>query len=71
MCEPNYRYRILEKDARIEQASWGGYIRHNVLYREIYDLKNEHFEEQFLFTNDAIMMYSPLLSAYKKEDGIN
>lgn len=66
--EPEYQYRIVEKDMRMEQASWGGYIRHNALYREVYDLKNKHFEEQFLFTNDAIMMYSPLLPSEK--DGI-
>ena len=51
----------MERDARIDQASWGGYIRHNALYRMAYDLEDRLLEEQFLFTNDAIMMYSPLL----------
>lgn len=59
--EPEYRYRIIEKDARMDQAAWGGYVRHNALYREVYDLQDCLLEEQFLFTNDAIMMYSPLL----------
>ncbi|MBE6942604.1 MAG: vancomycin resistance protein [Ruminococcaceae bacterium] len=67
---PEYDYRIIEKDARIDQASWGGYIRHNALYREVYDLQGMLLEEQFLFTNDAIMMYSPLLSESKNKDGI-
>ena len=58
---PQFTYQILERDARIEQASWGGYIRHNALYRQVYDLSGRPVEEQFLFTNDAIMMYSPLL----------
>lgn len=61
MRRPEYQYRIVEKDVCMNQASWGGYIRHNALYREVYDLKDMHFEEEFLFTNDAIMMYSPLL----------
>ena len=58
---PERHYEIVERDARIDQASWGGYIRHNALYRMVYDLKDRLLEEQFLFTNDAIMMYSPLL----------
>ena len=58
---PVCRYEIVERDTRIDQASWGGYIRHNVLFRLIYNLSDQLLEEQFLFTNDAIMMYSPLL----------
>ena len=52
---------ILERDAHIDQASWGGYIRHNALYRQIKAADGHLLEEQFLFENDAIMMYSPLL----------
>ena len=61
MRPPECRYEIVERDARIDQASWGGYVRHNALYRRVYDLEGQLLEEQFLFTNDAIMMYSPLL----------
>lgn len=62
LCPPRHSYEIIEKGHRIDQASWGGYIRHNVLYRKVYDLDGRLVDEQFLFTNDAIMMYSPLLS---------
>ena len=61
ISEPKVCYRIVERDARINQAAWGGYIRHNALYRQIEDLNGSLLEEQFLFENDAIMMYSPLL----------
>ena len=61
MRPPERRYEVVERDARIDQAAWGGYIRHNALYRDVYDLQGNFLEEQFLFTNDAIMMYSPLL----------
>lgn len=61
MRVPEYRYEILEKDARIDQAAWGGYVRHNALYRKVFDMASELLEEQFLYVNDAIMMYSPLL----------
>ena len=60
---PALRFRVLERDARIDQAAWGGYIRHNQLWREVYGLSGALLEEQYLCTNDAIMMYSPLLSA--------
>lgn len=58
---PVCRYEILEREARIDQASWGGYIRHNALYRRVFSLSGELLEERFLFANDAIMMYNPLL----------
>ena len=60
---PSLRFHIVERDARIDQAPWGGYIRHNQLWREVRDLSDTLLEEQYLCTNDAIMMYSPLLAA--------
>lgn len=60
---PERFYEIVEREARIDQAHWGGYIRHNALYRKVFDEVGRCMEEQFLFANDAIMMYSPLLSA--------
>ena len=71
LLPPETTFEIIEKDARIDQASWGGYIRHNALYRQVYDRSGRFLEEQFLFTNDAIMMYSPLLSEEKRKDGID
>lgn len=58
---PVARYEIVEKNPSMDQAAWGGYVRHNELYRRCYDLNGTLLEEQFLFANDAIMMYSPLL----------
>ena len=58
---PECRYEILERNHRMDQAAWGGYIRHNELYRRRYDLDGGLLGEEFLFSNDAIMMYSPLL----------
>lgn len=63
MEPPEYRYEIVERDHRMDQASWGGYVRHNALHRRGWDRSGRLVEEQFLFTNDAIMMYSPLLEA--------
>ena len=61
MKPPEYQYEIVERDHRMDQAAWGGYVRHNALYRRLWDRAGRLVEEQFLFTNDAIMMYSPLL----------
>ena len=61
MRTPTVRYEIVERDACIRQASWGGYIRHNRLCRRVWDLSGALLREEALFTNDAIMMYSPLL----------
>ncbi len=59
---PECRYEVVERNPCMTQASWGGYIRHNELFRRRYSLDGVLLEEQFLFANDAIMMYSPLLS---------
>lgn len=66
MTPPEHRYEIVERDARFDQAAWGGYIRHNALYRRVFSREGAFLEEQFLFTNDAIMMYSPLLSSARQ-----
>ena len=62
MTPPAERYEIVEKNHSMDQAPWGGYIRHNELFRRCYDASGTLLREEFLFANDAIMMYSPLLS---------
>jgi len=61
MTPLEYRYQIVERNARMEQAFWGGYVRHNELFRRIFTPDGELVREEFLFANDAIMMYNPLL----------
>lgn len=58
---PVHRFEIQERDARMDQASWGSYVRHNAIWRRVFDREGKLLEDQPLFTNDAIMMYSPLL----------
>ncbi len=57
------KYRIKEKNHRMEPEYWGGYSRHNELYQEIYSLDGELLETKLLVENHAIMMYSPFLDA--------
>ena len=61
MTPPEYRYQIVERNARMEQAFWGGYVRHNELFRQIFTPDGKLVREECLFANDAIMMYNPLL----------
>ena len=58
---PIHCFEIQERDARMDQAAWGGYVRHNAIWRRVFDREGNFLEDQPLFTNDAIMMYSPLL----------
>ena len=57
------KYRIKEKNHRMEPEYWGGYSRHNQLYQQIYSLDGELLETKPLVENHAIMMYSPFLDA--------
>lgn len=59
---PEFRYEVIEKDHSIKSEFWGGYTRHNALWRNVYDTQGEFLREEFIVENDALMMYSPLLS---------
>ncbi|WP_053364913.1 VanW family protein [Bacillus sp. FJAT-27245] len=61
-AEPQlYSYHIYEKEHSITPAYWGGYIRHNELWRKVYNRKHKLVEEEFITENNAIMMYEPLI----------
>lgn len=61
--EPRFTYSIMEKNHRIESHYWGGYTRHNELYRTVTDRETGHCQEELVAANDALMMYAPLLEA--------
>lgn len=61
--EPRYTYEIVEKNHRMDQELWGGYSRHNELYRRVFDREGRFLKEEFIVANDAIMMYPPFLSS--------
>lgn len=54
-------YSIFEKNHRFELQWWGGYTRHNEIWRKVQDLKNDKVTEELITENHAIMMYNPLL----------
>lgn len=57
-----FSYTIYEKEHAIHQEWWGGYIRHNTIYRTLSDTMSGDFvRDEFVTENNAIMMYDPLL----------
>ncbi len=57
--ELSEKYRIEERNHRIDQQIWGGYSRHNQIFKLTED-KGE-VDEILLVENHAIMMYEPFL----------
>ena len=66
--EPRYEYKIVEKNHHMDQELWGGYSRHNELYRQVFDREGRFLTEEFVVANSAIMMYPPFLSAGDSHD---
>lgn len=61
--KPSLRYEVYEKSHCITQSTWGAYIRHNEIYRRVYDLKGELIDDEFVCENHGLMMYNPLLES--------
>jgi vancomycin resistance protein VanW len=65
VCEgpAQYRYEVTEKEHTIKMEYWGGYSRHNEIWRNKFDVvTGAMVDEEFVTANHAIMMYEPLLS---------
>jgi vancomycin resistance protein VanW len=56
------RYEVFEKDHSIVCAAFGGYIRHNALWRKVADTCGTIVGEEFIAENNALMMYQPYLA---------
>jgi vancomycin resistance protein VanW len=64
---PEVRYEVVERNHSMDRSPWGGYIRHNELYRRTWAMNGALLNESFLFENNAIMMYAPLLPKGRDE----
>lgn len=60
--EPEFEYKIFETDHLIKMQPWGGYTRHNRIWRRRTSKIDGHTSEQLVTENHAIMMYNPLLT---------
>lgn len=59
---PERSYRVVERNHCMKSEWWGGYSRHNELFREVYDSEGRCVDVQYVTRNDALMMYAPFLS---------
>ena len=58
-----FEYKIFETDHLIKMQPWGGYTRHNRIWRRETSLIDGLMSETLVTENHAIMMYNPLLTA--------
>lgn len=61
--KPIYKYEILEKNHQFKSEFWGGFSRHNELYRRRYSIDGILMDEEYITQNHALMMYSPFLES--------
>ncbi|WMJ24138.1 VanW family protein [Paludicola sp. MB14-C6] len=61
--QPMYSYEVYEKNHKVELEYWGGYSRHNLLYRKKYNCFGELVADEYVAENHAMMMYSPFLES--------
>lgn len=54
-------YKVYEKEHKISHETWGGYVRHNLIFRRVFDLDGGEVDDHFITENHAIMMYPPFL----------
>lgn len=60
------KYQVYEKEHQFVAQPWGGYSRHNSLYRKIISLETEEeIVDELLLENHAILMYEPFLQTGK------
>jgi len=58
---PQTRYEILETDHQFQLQWWGGYTRHNRIWKKSTNLETNEISTELIAENNAIMMYNPLL----------
>jgi len=59
---PKLCYEIVERDHEMRGEYWGGFSRHNKLFRIVKDSDGNFIREDFIVENYALMMYPPFLS---------
>ncbi len=59
--ELNLVYSVFEENHKFELQYWGGYTRHNEIWRTVEDLSSGEIKRELITENHAIMMYNPLL----------
>jgi vancomycin resistance protein VanW len=68
--EPGNAYSIFETDHKMELQRWGGYTRHNKIWREVTNKVSKEITRELITENHAIMMYEPMLPASAKSTSV-
>ena len=55
------RYEVYDKEHWMQGEYWGGYTRHNVLFRRAFDQAGNQVADDYITENHVVMMYAPLL----------
>ncbi|MFM1793480.1 MAG: hypothetical protein RLZZ252_1834 [Bacteroidota bacterium] len=55
------QFEVFETDHQIHQQWWGGYTRHNKIWKRIIHSQTGEIQKELVSVNNAIMMYNPLL----------
>lgn len=58
-------YKVYEKEHSFTLEQWGGYVRHNMIHREVFNMSQECIDDEFITENHAITMYEPFLAEPK------
>lgn len=61
-------YKVYEKEHSFTREDWGGYVRHNLIRREVYNTSGELIDDEYVTENHAITMYEPFLTYEKPKD---
>ncbi|NDV70068.1 VanW family protein [Dysgonomonas sp. 25] len=56
-----YRFEVYETDHMFKSQWWGGYTRHNKIWRKRILTEDNSYTEELMAENHAVMMYNPLL----------
>lgn len=59
---PIRTYEIYEKEHHFTRELWGGYVRHNSIFRKVLDSEGNLIDDEFVTENHAITMYEPFLT---------
>ncbi|UHA72798.1 VanW family protein [Paenibacillus sp. 481] len=60
-----YQVHIYEREHRMYEQPWGGYVRENVIARKVINEAGECCKDEEVARNQALMMYAPLLEGCK------
>lgn len=58
-------YEVYEKEHWMTREFWGGYTRHNKIYRKVFNHNKIQIDDEYVTENHAIMMYEPFLEEPK------